>query len=146
MHVGCVMYLLNRTDCYMWIRCRGGARGVPGGALPQKNFAWPPSGPPKFSAWRHATELKSCTDHWQLPLLQNWPLQRAPQMKMSGSAPDQVKELVTVRVWNAPDQSSKVALQIKAMCTTHYTLCYRAISIIVQYKYSCFFWTILQFC
>jgi len=27
---------------------RGGARGVPGGPLPPKNFAWPPSGPPKI--------------------------------------------------------------------------------------------------
>jgi len=43
--------------------------------------------PPKLSAWRHATTLKSYTDHWQLPLLQNWPLQWPPQMKMSGSAP-----------------------------------------------------------
>jgi len=29
---------------------RFGARGVPGGPLPPKHFAWPPSGPPKFSA------------------------------------------------------------------------------------------------
>ena len=34
---------------------------------------------------------------------------------------NQVKELVTVRIWNAPDQSLKVALQIRAMCTTPYT-------------------------
>ena len=41
-------------------------------------------GPPKVfqvSFW------KSYTDHWQLPLLQDWPLQWPPQMKMSGSAP-----------------------------------------------------------
>ena len=41
-------------------------------------------GPPKIfqvSFW------KSYTDHWQLPLLQNWTLQWPPQMKMSGSAP-----------------------------------------------------------
>jgi len=44
---------------------------------------------------------------------------------------DQAKELVTVRVWNAPDQSLKVTLQMRAMCTTSYTL-YRASSIILQ--------------
>jgi len=37
------------------------------------------------------------------------------------------KELVTVDVWNALDQSLKIALQIRAMCTTdksymYYTL------------------------
>ena len=60
---------------------------MPGGPLPPKILPGPPSGPPKFSARRHATALKSYTDHWQLPLLQNWPLQWPPQMKMSGSAP-----------------------------------------------------------
>ena len=30
---------------------------------------------------------KSYTDHWQLPLLQNWPLQWPPHMKTSGFAP-----------------------------------------------------------
>jgi len=58
--------------------------GCQGGPLPSQNFAWPPSGPPKIfqiSFW------KSYADHWQLPLLQNWPLQWPPQMKMSGSAP-----------------------------------------------------------
>ena len=59
---------------------RGGAKGVPGGPLPPKNFAWPPK-IFQVSFW------KSYTDHWQLPLLQNWPLQWPPQMKMSGSAP-----------------------------------------------------------
>jgi len=53
MHVGCVLYLLNRTDCYVW---------------------------------------------------------------------NQAKELVTVRIQNALDQSLKVAPQIRAMCTTPYTL------------------------
>ena len=55
----------------------GGARG---GQLPPKSFAWPPQNF-QVSFW------KSCTDHWQLSLLQNWPLQWHPQMKMSGSAP-----------------------------------------------------------
>jgi len=64
---------------------RSGAElgGCQGGPLPPQNFAWPPSGPPKFfqvSLW------KSYADHWQLPLLQNWPLQWPPHMKMSGSA------------------------------------------------------------
>jgi len=44
---------------------------------------------------------------------------------------NQAKEFVTVRVWNATDQSLKVALQIRAMCTTPYTLC-RSGSIILQ--------------
>jgi len=66
---------------------RGGARGLQGGPLPPKILPGHPSGPPNFSAWRHATAFKSYTDHWQLPLLQNWPLQWPPQMKMSGSAP-----------------------------------------------------------
>ena len=63
---------------------RGGARGVPGGPLPTPKFCLAPHCPPKIfqvSFW------KSYTDHWQLPLLQNWPLQWPPQMKMSGSAP-----------------------------------------------------------
>ena len=62
-------------------RSYGGSRG---GHCPPKIVPGPPSGPPKnfqVSFW------KSYTDHWQLPLLQNWPLQWPPQMKMSGSAP-----------------------------------------------------------
>ena len=47
---------------------------------------------------------------------------------------NQAKELMTVRVSNAPDQSLKVALQIrKSVFTTPYTLC-RASSIMLQYK------------
>ena len=59
------------VDSWLLYVRRGGARGVPGGA----------TAPPKFSAWRHATALESYTDHWQLPLLQNWPLQWPPQWK-----------------------------------------------------------------
>jgi len=58
--------------------------GCQGGHCPPKILPGPPSGLPKIfqvSFW------KSYTDHWQLPLLQNWPLQWPPQMKMSGSAP-----------------------------------------------------------
>jgi len=29
------------------VRDKGGARGVPGGALSPKNFAWPPQWPPQ---------------------------------------------------------------------------------------------------
>ena len=61
--------------------------GAMGGHSPLEFCLVPPVASPKFSAWRHATALKSYTDHWQLPLLQNWPLQWPPQMKMSGSAP-----------------------------------------------------------
>ena len=69
--------------CHYWtiestlgvVILRGGARGVPGGATAPPKFCL---APPKFSAWRHATALKSYTDHWQLPLLQNWPLQCPP--------------------------------------------------------------------
>ena len=61
--------------------------GAMGGHCPPKFFLAPSVSPPKFFAWRHVTALKSYTDHWQLPLLQNWPLQWPPQMKMSGSAP-----------------------------------------------------------
>jgi len=57
----------------------GGARG----ALPPKILPGPPVSPPKLGLF-----LKSYTDHWQLPVLQNWPLQWPPQMKMSGSAPE----------------------------------------------------------
>jgi len=47
---------------------------------------------------------------------------------------NQAKELMTVRVLNAPDQSLKVALQIrKSVFTATYTLC-RASSIMLQYK------------
>ena len=58
--------------------------GCQGGHCPPKILSGPPSGPPKIfqvSFW------KSYTDHWQLPLLQNWPLQWPPQMKKSGSTP-----------------------------------------------------------
>ena len=44
---------------------------------------------------------------------------------------NQAKELVTVCVWNAPGQSIKVALQIRPMWTTPYTLC-RASKLILQ--------------
>ena len=72
--------------CHYWtiestlgvVILRGGARGVPGGATAPPKFCL---APPKFSAWRHATALKSYTDHWQLPLLQNWPLQWPPKWK-----------------------------------------------------------------
>ena len=37
---------------------------------------------------------KSYTDHWQLPLLQNWPLPWPPQMKMSGSAPGRKEAII----------------------------------------------------
>ena len=40
--------------------CRGGARGVPGGATAPQKFCLPP---PKFSAWRHATALKLFNPH-----------------------------------------------------------------------------------
>jgi len=46
---------------------------------------------------------------------------------------NQAIDLVIVRVWNAPDQSLKVALQIRAMWTTTYMLC-RAMSIILLYN------------
>jgi len=48
--------------------------GFQGGQLPPKILP----GPPKIfqvSFW------KSCTDHWQLPLMQNWPLQWPPKWK-----------------------------------------------------------------
>ena len=57
---------------------RGGARGVPGGATaPSQILPDPPVAPKIFqvSFW------KSYTDHWQLPLLQNWPLQWPPKWK-----------------------------------------------------------------
>ena len=62
----------------------GGARG----ATSPQNFACPPQWPPKIF---QASFWKSYTDHWQLPLLQNRPLQWPPQMKMSGSAPEGIK-------------------------------------------------------
>ena len=97
--VGVVWILLRETrawlvlpyaqnDCLRQVYEQGRSEGGARGELPPQNFAWPPPVTPlKFSAWRHATALKSYTDHWQLPLLQNWPLQWPPQMKMSGSAP-----------------------------------------------------------
>jgi len=36
---------------------------------------------------------------------------------------NQAKELVTVRVWNALDQSLKIALQIRAICVPHPARC-----------------------
>jgi len=68
---------LPSTSMYRMHEGRGGARGVPGGPLP-------PQWPPKIS---QVFFWKSYIDHWQLPLLENWPLQWPPQMKMSGSAP-----------------------------------------------------------
>ena len=101
---------------------RGGARGVPGGVTaPSKFCLVPPVAPPKFSAWRHVTALKSYTDHWQLPLLQNWPFQWPPQMKMSGSAPvyKLFQKMVSQPTWNKPDKgvdSEQMAL------SRHYTM------------------------
>jgi len=51
-----VFFNASISQSVLWIR--GGARGVPGGPLPPKILPGPPSGPPKFFAWRHATALK----------------------------------------------------------------------------------------
>ena len=66
--------MINRRQLY------SGAElgGCQGGHCPPKILPGPPVAPPKFSAWRHVTALKSYTDHWHLPLLQNWPLQWLP--------------------------------------------------------------------
>jgi len=91
-----MQHLCSAVTCQKLVS-RGGARGLPRGAT------GPPSGPPKFSAWRHVTALKSYTDHWKLPLLQNWPHQWPPQMKMSGSAP--ACEVVNSRVMKCQDRA-----------------------------------------
>ena len=90
LHSFCFFTLIR----FIWwmLQPRGGARGVPRGATAPKILPGPPSGPPKIfqvSFW------KSYTDHWQLPLLQNWPLQWSPQMKMSGSAPAPTEGCIT---------------------------------------------------
>jgi len=79
------------------------------GHFPPKILPGPPSGPPKnfqVSFW------KSYTDHWQLPLLQNWPLQWPPQMKMSGSAP--ARDCAFTRTL----QQASISLGLALWCNT----------------------------
>jgi len=76
-------YQCHATGAEVW--------GYQGGHCPPPKFCLPPQCPPKFSAWRHATGvglfLKVLHRPLTAPLLQNWPLQWPPKMKMSGSAP-----------------------------------------------------------
>jgi len=78
-----LIWKMLTLTCCGWRRVLTGAEI--GGDTAPKILPGPPQWPPKIfqvSFW------KSYTDHWQLPLLQNWPLQWPPQMKMSGSAPE----------------------------------------------------------
>jgi len=68
----CQCYLHEQSRMCDWnLIMQGRSQGVP---LPHINFAWSPK-IFQVSFW------KSYTDHWQLPLLQNWPLQWPPKWK-----------------------------------------------------------------
>ena len=57
---------------------RGGARGVLGGPLSPKNFAWPPQWPPKIFRLTSCHCIEVLHRPLTAPLVANWPLQWPP--------------------------------------------------------------------
>jgi len=66
---------------------RGGARGVPEGALPPKSLPGPPSGSLKIFRVVSCHCIEVLHRPLTAPLVANLAPPVAPQMKMSGSAP-----------------------------------------------------------